>query len=621
MPRWSIALLFSLLSAGSLADDAYLAARKAQQRGDDKTYLKLRQELNQHPLASYLDYYYLKDHMAKVTAEQVQAFEHDYPDSPLGRFLVMRFIDEAAARKDWGELLSVAAREPAGDERQCLYYRAKLETGAKEQAWQGAEQLYLVGRSQPKACDPLFSAWQKAGHLKSDLVLSRMELAFARGQGSLLGYLARSLRGHQGDVAKSILALFNQPQKVASRVPVPGDAERSRRLTVLAVERLARRNPERAWRTWMQARDHMEFTAPQRHEVARFLAARLYDTDDKKAMEWRDEAVRYYRDDEMTERRIRHALAQGDPQGARDWIGLLSEAEVANDRWQYWLAKTEPDPALKENLLKEAAKQRSYYGFLAAEALGQPFELNEIPPPPMTAGLADMGALKRIPLLLAMDEALLARMEWYHLMTPLSDSQRQALAGWAHEQGFENLAILAAIRGDGWDLVSLRFPLAFEDQFERYSTLRKMPKSFLLALSRQESALDPKAQSPVGARGLMQLMPATARHTAKSLGDAGAGDLFDPNVNIRLGTEYLRQMLEKFDNNRILAAAAYNAGPHRVARWVGKELPFDAFVESIPFKETRNYVQNVLAFNVIYQHQLGQDSPAMLTEDERQYLY
>jgi len=622
--RLGTVALLCLLASSSLswADDDYLAARKAQQKGNEKTYLQLRKGLNSHPLAGYLDYYQLKAHIDDITAKQVRDYLHRYPDLPLGRFLVKRFIDQAAADKNWQGLLAVTSSAPDGIERRCNYYLAKLHTGDKDAAWQGAQQLYLVGHSQPEACDPLFKAWRGAGKMTPELILSRMELAFAKGQGSLLGYLARQVHGHRAELAKMMLTLFNDPDQVASQVPAPGEQSRSRRLAVLAVERQTRLDPIKGWRLWLQTNKHMGFTGPQRFDVERYISYRLYDTDNDQAIAWRDKVIRTYRDDDMTERRIRFALSQGNIKDTRQWIGLLSEQDQQLDRWQYWLARTETDAVKKKAYLENAAKHRSYYGFLAAEDLGQPFNLNEARVPPLTSGLATLGALKRIPLLLAMNEDLLARIEWYYLLDKLSGPQRLALAGWAHRQGYENLAIVAAIRGDGWDLVSLRFPLAFKDTFERYGKLRKLPQSLILALSRQESALNPKAQSPVGARGLMQLMPKTARLTAKRLGDKGGpGNLYDPQVNIRLGTQYLREMLDRFDENRILATAAYNAGPHRVEHWVGNDLPFDAFVESIPFKETRNYVQNVLAFNVIYQYQLGKEKPHMVTKKERQSVY
>ena len=136
------------------------------------------------------------------------------------------------------------------------------------------------------------------------------------------------------------------------------------------------------------------------------------------------------------------------------------------------------------------------------------------------------------------------------------------------------------------------------------------------------SALAQDAQSHAGARGLMQLMPATARQTARKNGIRyrGSRDLYEPEVNVSLGSRYYREMLERFDNNRILATAAYNAGPHRVQRWLeetGGQLPFDAWIETIPFRETRNYVQNVLAFSMVYAHHL-ENNARILSPQEKQ---
>lgn len=133
-----------------------------------------------------------------------------------------------------------------------------------------------------------------------------------------------------------------------------------------------------------------------------------------------------------------------------------------------------------------------------------------------------------------------------------------------------------------------------------------------MAIARQESAWNPQAQSPVGATGLMQLMPATAKHTAQKQGISGyvnAGQLTNPVMNIELGTAYLDDVYQQFGNNRILASAAYNAGPSRVTRWLGNSagrIDAVAFVESIPFAETRGYVKNVLSYDLFYKHFLGE---------------
>lgn len=127
-------------------------------------------------------------------------------------------------------------------------------------------------------------------------------------------------------------------------------------------------------------------------------------------------------------------------------------------------------------------------------------------------------------------------------------------------------------------------------------------------------------RSPAGARGLMQLMPATARQTASRNGIGTSNlDLYDPYTNIRLGTHYMAELMEEFEGNRVLAAAAYNAGPNRVKQWLRRTadnpLPVDMWIETIPFAETRGYVQNVLAYSVIYGYRKG-EKIRFLTEAE-----
>ena len=147
-----------------------------------------------------------------------------------------------------------------------------------------------------------------------------------------------------------------------------------------------------------------------------------------------------------------------------------------------------------------------------------------------------------------------------------------------------------------------------------------LPLQWLFAIARQESAFMPDARSQVGALGLMQLMPDTARQVARGLRTKISADqLLQPATNIRLGSAYLSDLLERYDGNRILATAAYNAGPKRISSLLKSQttaLPADVWVETLPFKETREYVQSVLAFSVIYGERLGQPVP-LLKNDER----
>jgi len=175
-----------------------------------------------------------------------------------------------------------------------------------------------------------------------------------------------------------------------------------------------------------------------------------------------------------------------------------------------------------------------------------------------------------------------------------------------------------------WDDLNLRFPLAYKEMVAGAAIATDIDPQLLFAIARQESAFSPDAKSPAGALGLMQLMPATAKQTARRSGVIYRyHDLLKPEPNIKLGSRYLNSLLSQFDGNRILAAAAYNAGPNRVKKWLqvseGK-MPFDVWIETIPFKETRGYVQNVLAFSAIYSHKLGSRAPMVKPKEAKRNL-
>ena len=155
----------------------------------------------------------------------------------------------------------------------------------------------------------------------------------------------------------------------------------------------------------------------------------------------------------------------------------------------------------------------------------------------------------------------------------------------------------------------LRFPLAYGVEIAESAQGNQIDTSWILAIARQESAFTPDARSPAGAMGLMQLMPRTAKETAKraKVRYKGSHQLTEPELNLKLGSYYLASLSRRYAGHRVLASAAYNAGPGRVNSWLEQrqDLPIDIWIETIPFDETRNYVQNILSFSVIYSDMLG----------------
>ncbi|RLA60337.1 MAG: murein transglycosylase, partial [Gammaproteobacteria bacterium] len=347
---------------------------------------------------------------------------------------------------------------------------------------------------------------------------------------------------------------------------------------------------------------------------------------------WLEDALARLGEDKLVEIRLRWALAE------QDWVALeqtlpkLSEQQRGDSAWRYWQAVAQErrgDNESATQILQALAGERGYYSFLAADKLGQAYAFNNqplTPQDPVRVPLQRQPVVQRIEELRFHKEENLAHSEWFKVLQDLDDdpAQQQQLAQLASQRGWHRLAIDATNRAEAWDALDLRFPTPYQKTFKHYATVRQVPHTELMAIARRESAFFPQARSPVGARGLMQIMPATGKQVASSLGQPhNDSDLYRVEHNVLLGSAYYRQLLDRFGGNRVFALTAYNAGPHRVDRWrnkAGQGLPVDIWIETIPYKETRNYVQAVLSYNVVFQYLLG-DARRLLTPEEEQAQY
>jgi soluble lytic murein transglycosylase len=221
--------------------------------------------------------------------------------------------------------------------------------------------------------------------------------------------------------------------------------------------------------------------------------------------------------------------------------------------------------------------------------------------------------------LYAVGDLMNARREWFALVPTLDEEERYHAAALAAAAGWVNQGISIANLGDLRDDVGLRFPVAYAEAFQRTSEATAIPKPFLLAVARQESAFDARARSRANALGLMQLLHPTATQAARQSGlrVPTVTDLYDPDVNVTLGGQHLARLLERYQQRRPVAAAAYNAGEGRVDRWL-RDSPgrsMDVWIETIPFRETRDYVKNVLAFTQVYGHLLDSPQPVLASHE------
>ena len=653
----------------------FLDLRAARKAGDRPRAQRLRARLDGYPLAPYADYEQLMARLYNTSGAAARRFVEAHTRSPLGVRFLGHYLDAAGRGRRWGDYLSAATREPNAEKLRCYYARAKRGRGQEGEAWRLAERLFLSPTSVHDACDPLFELWRARGGLRDELVWERARLAFAARQGGLLRYIASLAPADPA--LEALKRVYREPQR-ALKLAVALDPPRRAEVLALGLERLARYDPARALRHYQSL--SAEVLRDEQHaRVAAAIARGGIVQREERVRDWVDARLARWGDDRLIALRLRWALAESDWAAIAAHVPALSAASRREGVWRYWRARAleaRGEAGAARALWAELAAERSYYGFLSADRLGQPYVYRERAPrsplahlpdkpsekspsgkaspdkapsektpsekdppeksspdkalfnespgespdkPPADASLPPWARamLRRVRELYAIDEPSLAQSEWTHALPRLGAQQQFELGRIAAAQGWYRLAIDAANAGRHWDALELRFPLAFAAEFQRRAESQAVPAGELMAIARRESAFSPVVRSPAGARGLMQLMPSTGRALARRQGRRfNARDLYSVPHNLDLGSAYYRHLLDRFDGCRPLALAAYNAGPSRVRRWLGRDRPLDIWIETIPYPGTRDYVKAVLAYSVVFEHRLGRRA-ALFTERER----
>ncbi|WBU48725.1 murein transglycosylase [Kosakonia pseudosacchari] len=588
--------------------------------------------LQTYPLYPYLQYRQITDDLMNQPAITVTNFVQANPTLPAARTLKSRFVNELARRQDWRGLLAFSPEKPATTEAQCNYYFAKWNTGQADEAWAGAKELWLSGKSQPNACDQLFGAWRASGKQDPLAFLERIRLAMKAGNTKLVTLLAGQMPPDYQTISAAIINLANNPLSVMSFATTTGATDFTRQMAAEAFESVARQDVENARLMIPSLVQAQQLNEEQTQTLRDIVAWRLMGNDvTSDQARWRDDAIMRSQSISLLERRVRMAIGNGDRRGLNTWLSRLPMDAKEKDEWRYWqadllLERGREDEA--KEILHALMKQRGFYPMAAAQRLGEDYSMQIDKAqgnvsPTLTQG-AEMARVREL-MYWGLDNT--ARSEWANLVTSRTQQEQAQLARYAFNQHWWDLSVQATIAGKLWDQLEERFPLAYSDLYARYTSGKGISQSYAMAISRQESAWNPTARSPVGAAGLMQIMPGTATHTVKMFnipGYSNSGQLFDPEMNINIGTSYLQYVYQQFGNNRIFSSAAYNAGPGRVRSWLnnsGGKLDAVAFIESIPFSETRSYVKNVLAYDAYYRYFLNGDKPVVFNDAEWQRRY
>lgn len=602
-------------------------AEKALKRGHKQQYQELKARLREYPLYPYLELRELQARFHVATTSEVSRLLDLHSEVPLAAVVRIQWLHELSRRKSWRDLLAQMPSPAPTKTLECLALQARLKTGNKREVAALMPSLWLTGKSLPDACDPVIEAWRRDGGLTADLAWQRSVLAVEANNTGLAKYLKRFLPAELRQANDLLRQVHHSPERLENtRGYTPGLARISE-IVAHGMVQYSRRDPLAASALWAHYRDTLPFTSAQLLTVNRSLGLMLAVRYLPQAQALLREASADEAEPNLFEWQARVHLRNGAwAQVAETITGFPSELRNTA-RWQYWLARAEEATGAHDaaqTRYATAAAERNFYGFLAADRLGTPYRLNHQAHPFNAEDLAEVHAMptvERAYEFFQMGRLFDARREWRGLLERLDRNQVLVASQLAQSWGWHEQGIKGAVAVQEWDDLQIRFPLAHEALFSDHAALRKLDVNWVYALARQESAFMEDARSPAGALGLLQLMPATARQTAREIGLPFRGNhqLLEPAQNILLGTAHLSELLAKFDNNRILATAAYNAGAHRVTGWLkdgGDRLDADVWIETMPYHETRQYVQNVLAYTVIYGFRRGEPPLNLLTARE-----
>jgi soluble lytic murein transglycosylase len=492
----------------------------------------------------------------------------------------------------------------------CLSLQADIAAGRHAGVPGRAADLWLVGRSQVDECDPVFDYLKDNGLLGRDEYRKRFNLAVEAREFRLARWLGKSIGQEHVDTAGRWIEAQSDPQRFLARHDRSEDSEAYRAQLAYAAERLTYRDPAAALRLWETVEPHYRFAAERTLRVRRHIALWTARDNLPGGHALLAGLPRAAQTDEVMRWRARTSLREQDWQRLLEDIDAMAAAERSREEWRYWQAvalQRTGQAARARTALESLSAERSYYGFLAADELGQPYALDHESLAASDAALAELEkrpAVQRARELFLVGLEARGRSEWDAALRGMSSDEQRQAAILADRWGWHSRAITAAASLRAYDDLAIRYPLPWQDIFEAASSAARIDPTWAYGVARSESLFMRDVRSSAGAIGLMQLMPTTGKRVARKLRVpyAGLATLVDPAVNIRLGTGYLGQMAERFGGNRVLATAAYNAGPHRVDEWLPRDNAEDAraWIENIPFNETRKYVKRVLTAQTIF---------------------
>ncbi len=589
-------------------------AWEAARKGDHVSFNQIKNTLQGYLLFPYLQYEDYRNRRARVPVREMSAFLEIYNDWAFTAGLRSAWLNTLAVKGRWADLVAYS-EGVKNTVLRCQRARGQIILKQTDGVLAEVQNLWVVGKSQPDECDPVFTWLIKNQGVSESLAWERIQLAMGKDNRSLTSYLARFIPVEQRRWLEDWQVLSRTGYSSLEKTKSWPDNDTTRRIAAISLKRLARKDAFLASKKFQILDHHFNWEELQRNTLLREIA--LFS-----AVELADDTVLNMarvpvssRDSQLFEWWARFLLSRRDWSGLTSVIGQMPEDVRNDDRWRYWLAQAglrsgEIKPP--SELLRELANKANYYGFLAADELGLAYNIClEQPDIEVTEieRIADNAGFQRA---LELRKAGLndwAVSEWSLATSRFPVADLKIVAALAEKEAWHDRVIFALGNSGDRRFYEWRFPLIWETDIKREAAANQLDPAWVYGTIRSESAMVETARSSANALGLMQVTPATGKRIAKKHGLTwrGVAQLRTAAGNLPVGAAFMSDLLQDYKQNPVLASGSYNAGPRSVDRWLDTRPMGEAaiWIETLPYYETRDYIPRVLAFTTLYDWRLG----------------
>jgi soluble lytic murein transglycosylase len=601
-------------SFAALGDEEFLQARAAY---DKKNVIALsdyvQQLQSQHYfLAPYADYWLLLLNLEDADNQTVTDFLNKYSDYPFADRLRGEYLKKLAKKQDWTSFSNEISNYQLEDPTVACYAAESSAINGDVSVLEGAKSLWMQAKEQPGNCTSLYDRMQAAGVLTEDDIWERFRLALADGRVNLAKAIVKRSKTFDAIQYKLIDKAYTSPTLVLNKKLVSFKTRFGRELNLFALNRIVKTDSQQALNAYKNVEDL--FKPDDRSYFYGRLALLAAQRQESQALQWFQRAENTDLTKEQLAWCVRAALREKNWSVVLKTVAKMSPGQADEGAWRYWKARAlkAQNQTLEANVLfAKLSTERHFYGWLAQDeledAMSAPLNTYKVEDSEVQE-IANAPAFQRVEALQRLDFRWEAKSEWVQATKDFDDKQLLAAAEFAARKNWYDLAIITADKTTEMHDFALRYPTPYRNLMKPAASEQAIDEAWVYGITRQESRFVYSAKSSVGASGLMQLMPATAKWAARRVGieNYNNGMIHDLDTNIALGTYYLRYTLDLMNGQETMATAAYNAGPGRARKWAAA-IPLEGaiYVETIPFAETRNYVQKVMANAHLYAPRLG----------------